>query len=82
MQIDVFTPLPHAFAWMTEQRPVATVLGTELDLRLWNYRDFTRLTGGQDSHMLSSMLGADALARIDPGEGEAGQGERVEIELL
>ena len=47
MQIDVFTPLPHAFAWMTEQRPVATVLGAELDLRLWNYRDFTRLTGGQ-----------------------------------
>ena len=47
MQIDVFTPLPHAFAWMTEQRPVATVLGTELDLRLWNYRDFTPLGGGQ-----------------------------------
>ena len=47
MQIDVFTPLPHAFAWMTEQRPVATVLGNELDLRLWNYRDFTPLSGGQ-----------------------------------
>ena len=47
MQIDVFTPLPHAFAWMTEQRPVATVLGNELDLRLWNYRDFTPLGGGQ-----------------------------------
>lgn len=47
MQIDVFTPLPHVFAWMTEQRPVATVLGTELDLRLWNYRDFTPLSGGQ-----------------------------------
>jgi len=47
VQIDVFTPLPHAFAWMTEQRPVATVLGNELDLRLWNYRDFTPLGGGQ-----------------------------------
>ena len=47
MQIDVFTPLPHAFAWLTEQRPVATVLGNELDLRLWNYRDFTPLGGGQ-----------------------------------
>ena len=47
MQIDVFTPLPHAFAWMTEQRPIATVLGRELDLRLWNYRDFTPLGGGQ-----------------------------------
>ena len=47
MQIDVFTPLPHAFSWMTEQRPLAAVLGSELDLRLWNYRDFTPLGGGQ-----------------------------------
>ena len=30
MQLDVFTLVPHAFAWLTEQRPVATVLGTEL----------------------------------------------------
>ena len=47
MQIDVFTLLPHAFSWLTEQRPVAAVLGTELELRLWSYRDFTPLTGGQ-----------------------------------
>jgi tRNA (guanine37-N1)-methyltransferase len=47
LQIDVFTLLPHAFAWMTEQRPLAAVLGSELELRLWNYRDFTPLTGGQ-----------------------------------
>jgi tRNA (guanine37-N1)-methyltransferase len=47
MQIDVFTLLPHAFSWLTEQRPLASVLGTELDLRLWNYRDFTPLAGGQ-----------------------------------
>jgi tRNA (guanine37-N1)-methyltransferase len=47
MQIDVFTLLPQAFSWMTEQRPLAAVLGSELDLRLWNYRDFTPLTGGQ-----------------------------------
>jgi tRNA (guanine37-N1)-methyltransferase len=47
MQIDVFTLLPHAFAWLTEQRPLASVLGSELDLRLWNYRDFTPLSGGQ-----------------------------------
>ena len=40
------------------------------------------LTGGQDSHMLSSMLGADALARIDAGEGEVARGVRVDIELL
>ena len=47
MQLDVFTLLPHAFAWLTEQRPVAAVLGDELDLRLLNYRDYTPLTGGQ-----------------------------------
>jgi tRNA (guanine37-N1)-methyltransferase len=47
MRIDVFTQVPHAFAWLTEQRPVATVLGDELELRLFNYRDTTPLRGGQ-----------------------------------
>jgi tRNA (guanine37-N1)-methyltransferase len=47
MQIDVFTLLPHAFSWLTEQRPVASVLGSELELRFLNYRDYTPLTGGQ-----------------------------------
>src|SRR5437016_8309643 len=47
MQIDVFTLVPQAFAWLTEQRPVATVLGGELDLRLFSYRDTTPLRAGQ-----------------------------------
>jgi tRNA (guanine37-N1)-methyltransferase len=47
MQIDVFTLVPHAFAWQCEQRPLAAVLGTELDLRLLNYRDTTPLRAGQ-----------------------------------
>jgi tRNA (guanine37-N1)-methyltransferase len=47
MQLDVFTLVPHAFAWLTEQRPVATVLGNELDLRLFSYRDLTPLRNGQ-----------------------------------
>ena len=47
MQIDVFTLVPHAFGWLTEQRPLATVLGTELDLRLFGYRDTTPLANGQ-----------------------------------
>jgi tRNA (guanine37-N1)-methyltransferase len=47
VRIDVFTLVPHAFAWMTEQRPVASVLGTELELRLLNYRDWTPLRAGQ-----------------------------------
>jgi tRNA (guanine37-N1)-methyltransferase len=47
VQIDVFTLTPHAFAWLTEQRPLAAVLGGELDLRLFNYRETTPLRAGQ-----------------------------------
>ena len=47
MQIDVFTLLPHAFSWLTEQRPLAAVLGSELELRFLSYRDYTPLSGGQ-----------------------------------
>jgi len=47
VRVDVFTQLPHAFAWLTEQKPLATVLGTELELRLLNYRDTTPLRSGQ-----------------------------------
>ena len=47
MQLDVFTLVPHAFSWLTEQRPVATVLGGELDLRLFSYRETTPLRSGQ-----------------------------------
>jgi len=47
VRLDVFTLVPHAFAWLTEQRPVATVLGSELDLRLVSYRDTTPLRAGQ-----------------------------------
>jgi molybdopterin molybdotransferase len=41
-----------------------------------------RPTGAQGSHVLTSMLGADGLALIAPGEGEAPRGERVQVELL
>ena len=47
MRLDVFTLIPGAFAWLTERRPVAAVLGGELDLRILNYRDTTPLTAGQ-----------------------------------
>ncbi len=47
MQIDVFTLVPHAFGWLTEQRPLANVLGTEIDLRLFGYRETTPLPNGQ-----------------------------------
>lgn len=47
MRVDVFTLVPHAFAWLTEQRPIAGVLGDALELRLFNYRDTTPLRAGQ-----------------------------------
>src|SRR5206468_6739418 len=47
MRIDVFTLVPHAFAWLTEQQPLAGILGTELELRLINYRETTPLRAGQ-----------------------------------
>jgi len=47
LQLDVFTLIPHAFAWLTEQRPVSAVLGSELDLRLFSYRDSTPLASSQ-----------------------------------
>jgi tRNA (guanine37-N1)-methyltransferase len=47
VQLDVFTLVPHAYAWLTEQRPLASVLGSELDLRLFSYRDYTPLRAGQ-----------------------------------
>jgi tRNA (guanine37-N1)-methyltransferase len=47
VRLDVFTLVPDAFAWIRERRPLAAVLGTELELRVFNYRDTTPLTAGQ-----------------------------------
>jgi tRNA (guanine37-N1)-methyltransferase len=47
MRFDVFTLVPQAFSWMTEQRPLAAVLGRSLELRLFSYRDFTPLRAAQ-----------------------------------
>ncbi|HET6623479.1 MAG TPA: hypothetical protein VFG70_03030, partial [Gaiellaceae bacterium] len=47
MRIDVFTLVPGAFEWIRERRPVAAVLGSELELRALNYRDTTPLSAGQ-----------------------------------
>jgi molybdopterin molybdotransferase len=41
-----------------------------------------RTTGEQGSHVLTSMLGAEALALIPTGSGSVSAGERVEIEPL
>jgi len=64
VRIDVFTLVPHAYAWLTEQRPVAAVLGGELELRLFNYRDTTPLRAGQvDDEPYGG--GAGMLLRVD-----------------
>jgi tRNA (guanine37-N1)-methyltransferase len=64
VQVDVFTLVPHAFAWMCEQRPLAAVLGGELELRLFNYRDTTPLRAGQvDDEPYGG--GAGMLLRVD-----------------
>ena len=47
MRLDVFTLVPSAFSWIRERRPLAAVLGSELELRVFNYRDSTPLTAGQ-----------------------------------
>jgi tRNA (guanine37-N1)-methyltransferase len=65
LQLDVFTLIPHAFAWLTEQRPVSAVLGDELDLRLFSYRDSTPL--------------ANAQVDDDPYGGGAGMVLRVDV---
>jgi tRNA (guanine37-N1)-methyltransferase len=64
LQLDVFTLIPHAFAWLTEQRPVSAVLGDELDLRLFSYRDYSSLAHGQvDDDPYGG--GAGMLLRVD-----------------
>jgi len=56
--------VPHAFAWLCEQRPVATVLGSELDLRLFGYRDTSPLRAGQiDDEPYGG--GAGMMLRVD-----------------
>jgi tRNA (guanine37-N1)-methyltransferase len=47
VRLDVFTLVPDAFSWIRERRPLAAVLGRELDLRVFNYRDTTPLSAGQ-----------------------------------
>jgi tRNA (guanine37-N1)-methyltransferase len=47
VRLDVFTLVPDAFGWIRERRPLAAVLGKELELRVFNYRESTPLSAGQ-----------------------------------
>jgi len=83
LQLDVFTSIPHAFAWLTEQRPVASVLGEALELRLFNYRDTTPLRSGQiDDEPYGG--GAGMVLRVDVAAAalEAVYGRRPEHRVL
>lgn len=46
-RIDLFTLFPEWFDWFTGQRHVVNAVARGLDLRAFNYRDATPLTGGQ-----------------------------------
>jgi len=64
MRVDVFTLVPHAFAWLTEQRPLAGILGDGLELRFLNYRDTSPLRGSQvDDEPYGG--GAGMILRVD-----------------
>jgi molybdopterin molybdotransferase len=75
---------PRAHATLEEALPRHPTREQAVRVRLETSDDGwrARLTGPQGSHMLTSMLGAAALARIAPGDGEVDAGQRVEVELL
>src|ERR1700754_5059544 len=47
MRLDIFSLFPEAFDWLQTQRPVQNALKEGNELRLFNYRDSTPLTGRQ-----------------------------------
>ncbi|MCW3016997.1 MAG: molybdenum cofactor synthesis domain protein [Solirubrobacterales bacterium] len=63
-------------------QPVPQTAGRDELVRVTFVDDAATLTGPQGSHVLTSMLGADGLARIPAGEGELAAGVLVDVELL
>ncbi len=47
MRVDFFTLFPEWFGWFAGQRHVRNAIGLGSELRCFNYRDTTPLTGGQ-----------------------------------
>ena len=47
MQVDVFTLFPEWFDWFLGQRHVRNAIDRGSELRFFNYRETTPLTGGQ-----------------------------------
>ena len=74
----------RASAILDEEYPKRPGRGHAVRVRLEAREDgwHARTTGAQGSHVLTSMLGADALAMIPAASEGVAAGERVEIELL
>jgi molybdopterin molybdotransferase len=66
----------------TYRKPPGRTHAVRCRLELHDDGWHARPTKEQGSHVLSSMLGADALAMIPPESGDVNAGERVEIQLL
>ena len=77
MRIDVFTLFPEWFEWFLDQRHVRNSLDAGSEVRFFNYRDSTPLTGGQvddapyggGAGMVLRVDVVDAALRAAYGEG-------------
>ena len=85
MRLDVFTLFPEAFDWFRSQRSVQNALREGNELRLFNYRDSTPLTGRQVDDAPYGG-GAGMVLRVDVVDAALqtayGEGPRPRIVLL
>ena len=85
MRLDIFSLFPEAFDWLQTQRPVQNALKEGNELRLFNYRDSTPLTGRQVDDAPYGG-GAGMVLRVDVIDAALqaayGEGVRPRIVLL
>ena len=85
MRLDIFSLFPEAFDWLQTQRPVQNALKEGNELRLFNYRDSTPLTGRQVDDAPYGG-GAGMVLRVDVIDASLqaayGEGVRPRIVLL
>ena len=66
MRVDVFTQVPHAYGWLTEQKPLATVLDRLMampNVNGWDFLQRLRETG----HLgRTPIIVVSAHLRVDP----------------
>ena len=79
--VYVTEPLYDVERFEVLRGPQGTLFGKNSPAGLFNVTS-ARPTKEQGSHVLTSMLGADALALIPAGDGDLPAGARVEAELL